>query len=50
MSALGGDLPGYEEAIRALFADDRGRFEEHTAGWPGDVRAYAVRLGFAPVA
>jgi hypothetical protein len=48
MLALAGDLPGFEEAIRALFADDRGRFEEHTAGWPPDVRAYAVRLGFVP--
>ncbi|WP_158921865.1 DUF2239 family protein [Acidisphaera sp. S103] len=46
MSALAGDLPGYEEAIRALFADHRVRFEDHTAGWPGDVRDYAVRLGF----
>lgn len=46
MSALAGDLPGYEEAIRALFADDRVRFEDHTAGWPSDVRDYAVRLGF----
>jgi hypothetical protein len=50
MSALAGDLPGFEEAIRALFADDRGRFEEHTGGWPGDVRAYAMRLGFAAAA
>lgn len=52
MSALAGDLPGYEEAIRALFADDRVRFEDHTSGWPGDVRDYSARLGFvqAPAA
>jgi hypothetical protein len=48
MSTLAGDLPGYEEAIRALFADDQARFEAHTAGWSGDVRDYAVRLGFVP--
>lgn len=44
MSALGGDLPGYEEATRALFADDRSKLEQHTADWPSDVRAYALKL------
>jgi uncharacterized protein len=42
MSALAGDLPGFEEASRALFASDRGRLDELTAGWPADVRAYLV--------
>jgi hypothetical protein len=46
MSALAGDLPGYEEATRALFADDRGRFAQQVAAWPEDVRAYATRLAF----
>ena len=46
MSAQAGNMPGFEEAIRALFADDRGRFAEHVAGWPADVRAYATRLAF----
>ena len=46
MSALAGDLPGFEEATRALFADDRQRFDEQVAGWPDDVRAYATRLAF----
>jgi hypothetical protein len=44
MTALAGDLPGYEEAIRALFAGDRPRFEALTGGWPADVAAYALRL------
>jgi hypothetical protein len=44
---LAGDLPGYEEALRALYADDRARFTAETAGWPEDVRLYAERLGFA---
>ncbi|SMF20694.1 hypothetical protein SAMN06265365_104257 [Tistlia consotensis] len=47
LSALAGDLPGYEEACRALFADDRPGFERQIAGWPADLRAYAVRLAFA---
>jgi len=46
MSAIAGDLPGFEEASRALFADDRPRFDEVIAGWPVDVRDHAVALGF----
>ncbi|MDR3440699.1 DUF2239 family protein [Telmatospirillum sp.] len=46
MSALAGNLPGFEEATRALFANDRPRFEQQIAAWPGDFRCYATRLGF----
>jgi hypothetical protein len=46
MSAMAGNLPGFEEAARALFAHDRARFAQHVAGWPRDVRAYAERLAF----
>lgn len=46
MSALAGNLSGFEEATRALFANDRGRFEQEVSDWPGDVRAYAMRLAF----
>jgi hypothetical protein len=44
MSAIAGDLPGFEEATRALFADNRTKFEEQIAGWPQDIRAYALKL------
>ena len=44
MSALVGDLPGFEEAIRALFAGHAERFDHHTQAWPRDVRAYARHL------
>lgn len=47
MSALAGNLPGFEEATRALFAYDRNRFAELIAAWPEDVRDYAVQLAFA---
>ena len=46
MSAMAGNLPGFEEASRALFADDRRRFAGLIAGWPDDVRDHAVKLGF----
>lgn len=49
MSAMAGDFPGFEEASRALFADDRNRFEQHMAEWPVDIRNYAMRLGFGEV-
>jgi|SRR5690606_3589220 len=44
MLALGGDLPGYEEATRALFADDMAALKNHLAGWPEDVRVHALKL------
>lgn len=46
LQAIAGDSPGYEEAMRALFADDRAAMEERIAPWPEDVRAYALRLAF----
>jgi uncharacterized protein len=53
MSAMAGNRPHYEDAIRALFAGDRGRFEKLIAGWPADVRDYALALAeraFQPAA
>lgn len=46
MSAMTGNLPGFEEATRALYASDRERFAQCIAAWPEDVRDYAVRLGW----
>ena len=46
MQAIAGDLPGYEDATRALFADDRSAVEKQIADWPEDIRAYAQRLAF----
>ena len=44
MTALPGNLPRYEDATRALYADDRSRFEEIVAAWPEDVRDHTLRL------
>lgn len=44
MSALAGSLAGFEEAARALFANDGKRFAELVAVWPADVRSHAERL------
>jgi hypothetical protein len=48
MFAVAGDLPGYEEATRALFADDRPRLEQWIADWPHDIRFHVLRLAFGP--
>lgn len=42
--AMAGNLPGYEEAMRALFASHRERFEELLAPWPPDIREHALQL------
>ena len=49
-TAMAGDAPGYEEAMRALFAGDRGGFETLTATWPADVGEHARRLAVAAFA
>lgn len=41
MSAIAGDLRGFEEAVRALYAGDKARFEAETAAWPVDIRQCA---------
>ncbi|MGA3027840.1 MAG: DUF2239 family protein [Bryobacteraceae bacterium] len=44
LSAMAGNLPGYEEATRALWAGNRGRFDDLIREWPRDIRAHAQRL------
>ena len=46
MAAIAGDLPGFEEASRALFAGRRDRFEALVANWPDGVRDHAIRTAF----
>jgi hypothetical protein len=44
MSALGGNEPGFEEALRALYASDQVAFEANTQAWPKDVRHFTWQL------
>ncbi|MGM4920959.1 DUF2239 family protein [Tardiphaga sp. 813_E8_N1_3] len=46
MSTMAGNLSGFEEASRALFAGDRRRFTELIANWPVDIRDHIVILAF----
>jgi len=47
MSTIAGNLENFEEAARALFADDRRRMAEMIANWPVDIRDHVIRLAFA---
>ena len=42
-----GDAYGFEEAMRALYADDEDRFIAESAPWPPDLRTHALRLARA---
>ena len=51
LNALAGNLPDYEEALRALFAGNRETFAAAMQPWPDDIRHYALGLAapaFAP--
>ena len=51
MSATAGDLPGFEEAARALFADDQQRLGQLANAWPPDLRDHVLWLAYgqAPI-
>ena len=44
MTAMAGDLPGYEEATRMLFAGDWTAFDAAVEGWPVGVRDAAREM------
>jgi hypothetical protein len=50
MTALAGDAPDYEEAIRALYAGDRAKFDACIAAWPADVGTHVGELAQAAFA
>lgn len=47
MSTMAGNLQNFEEASRALFADDRRRFTGLIADWPTDIRDHIVKLAYS---
>ena len=44
MWVIAGNMPGSEEASRALYARDFGRFESIVTPWPGDVARYLITM------
>lgn len=49
MAAMAGDLPLFEAASRALFAQQPAQLSEAMQGWPGDIRHHVLYLA-TPVA
>lgn len=46
LSAIAGDLPRFEDAIRELYLGNRVGFDHFTHGWPPAVRDHGRLLGF----
>ncbi len=44
MTTLAGNLEGYEDALRALYAGEKSTFGAHVATWPGDIRTFVEEL------
>lgn len=46
LTVIAGDRPGYEEAIRALYAGDRENFDALAMLWPDQIADHARRLAW----
>lgn len=44
MLAMAGDLPGYEEALRAFYRGNKAGVEERIRSWPSDIRKHLRSL------
>lgn len=44
MNTVAGNLPRFEDALRAFFAGQKASFETAIADWPRDVREHAMKL------
>ncbi|BAV65803.1 DUF2239 family protein [Sphingobium cloacae] len=47
LTVMAGDRPGYEAAMRALYARDRQAFETECASWPRAIRDHGAALAEA---
>ncbi|WP_172296604.1 DUF2239 family protein [Pseudoruegeria sp. HB172150] len=47
-TALAGNLPLYEDAVRALFAGNLDAMADTIADWPEDIRDYVLKLARTP--
>jgi hypothetical protein len=46
LNAVAGDLPQFEEVIRALYRGDEARVRDLMQPWPQDIQRYAARLAY----
>jgi hypothetical protein len=47
MSVMAGDRPGFEEALRALYAREKKAFHQRLSAWPKDIREQAAKMSEA---
>ncbi len=47
MAAIAGNLPHYEEALRALFSGNKKRFEAQIKDWPKDIKQHSIDMAGA---
>lgn len=46
LSAIAGDLPHFEDAIRELYAGNRVGYDHFTHDWPADIHAHGRKLAW----
>ncbi len=46
LSVMAGDLPKFEDAVRALYAGNRVGYDHFTNDWPVDIRSHGRELAF----
>lgn len=44
MHAIAGDFPNYEDALRALYAGDRGQLKKMISDWPKDIQEHILKI------
>lgn len=44
MHTLAGDLPGFEDALRAMYAKDQSSFGQHIDSWPTDIKKHVQKI------
>ena len=50
MTVMAGDLPGFEEALRAFYRKEKERFNQLIEPWPRDIRTHLKKLVAAAAA
>ena len=46
LSVMAGDLPGFEEAVREIYAGNRVGYDHFSHEWPAGIREHGARLAF----
>lgn len=46
LNVMAGDLPGFEEAVREIYAGNKVGYDHYSYDWPRDIRDHGRRLAF----